>query len=90
MEPVRKLQTATHFKKVKKTGDDKDYFEPCSPGMRGSIEMDVMKVDPTSITTPDVSIEDFFKALRNVRPSVSDDDLTQHEKIAKSKQSTVS
>jgi len=81
MEPVRKLQNATHFKKSKKDGEAKDRMVPCSPGESGAQEVDLMKIDPSLVVVPDVTKEDFFKALRNVRPSVSADDLVRHDKF---------
>jgi len=85
MEPIRKLQSATHFKIYRRESRaetmNRETLVPCSPGDIGAKEVDVMQVDPDLILAPDVSKEDFYKALRNVRPSVSDDDLREHEKF---------
>jgi len=86
MEPIRKLQTASHFKKVQRRKSRPetlagDLLEPCSPGDSGATEIDLMKVDPEKIVAPDVSLDDFFKALMRVKPSVSYEDLERHVKF---------
>ena len=43
MQPVRKIQTATHYKKVEVDGMEK--LTPCSPGDTGAIEMSWVQVD---------------------------------------------
>lgn len=80
MEPIRRLQIATHFKKVTdKDGVEK--YEPCSPGVPGAEEMDLMSIKPEMVTANPICPEDFFRALGSVRPSVSDEDLVNHEKF---------
>jgi len=87
MQPVRAVQTATHFKRV--SGPDRDnpslvvndYLTPCSPGDPDATEMSWMNVDGKKLKEPEISFNDFLKSLKSVRPSVSTDDITQHIKF---------
>jgi len=60
-EPVRKVQAATHFRRVSGPSHKDpsvtldDLWTPCSPGMPGAVEMDWMKVDPEKLLEPPVS-----------------------------------
>ncbi|KAH8388051.1 hypothetical protein KR093_011374 [Drosophila rubida] len=62
MEPVRKVQTATHFKRV--TGPSpvnkeeivNDLLVPCSPGDEGAIEMNWMDVPSDKLFEPPVTM----------------------------------
>eukprot|EP01064_Diplonema_japonicum_P019616 TRINITY_DN2835_c10_g1_i1.p1 TRINITY_DN2835_c10_g1~~TRINITY_DN2835_c10_g1_i1.p1 ORF type:complete len:459 (+),score=92.26 TRINITY_DN2835_c10_g1_i1:70-1377(+) len=88
MEPVRTLQIATHFKTV--SGPDPDdptkiipnRLTPCSPGDPAGKEMSLLKIpDPRMVLPPDVSMDDFLKAFKNARPSVSEEDIGEHKKF---------
>lgn len=62
MEPVRKVQTATHFKKVtgpSPTNKDEivnDLLVPCSPGDEGAFEMNWMDVPSDKLFEPAVTM----------------------------------
>lgn len=62
MQPVRKVQTATHFKRVKgpsPTDPNKivdDLLTPCSPGEAGAIEMTWMDVPSDKLFEPPVTL----------------------------------
>lgn len=62
MQPVRKVQTATHFKKVRgPSPKDKDVIvddllTPCSPGDAGAMEMTWMEVDGDKLYEPPVTM----------------------------------
>jgi len=81
MQPVRKVQTATHFKKV--TGPCRsdpskivhDLLEPCSPGERGAIEMTWMNVPGEKLLEPVVSYNDMLRSLATQKPTVNAEDL---------------
>lgn len=88
MECVRTLQVATHFKRV--VGPDprdptrsvNNRLVPCSPGDPDAFPMTVAEITEPELLLPlPVTREDFFKALRTTRPSVSDADLGQHVKF---------
>lgn len=71
MQPVRLVQTATHFKKV--TGPSPidpsvildDLLTPCSPGEKGAIEMNCMDVPGDKLYEPPVTMVRllFFKQI---------------------------
>eukprot|EP00835_Amoeboradix_gromovi_P005409 NODE_505_length_7533_cov_0.471886.p2 type:complete len:421 gc:universal NODE_505_length_7533_cov_0.471886:2136-3398(+) len=87
MMPVRKIQSATHFKQVQ-AKDRKDinkmkvYWTPCSPGDPNAIEKTWMEVQGDELLEPTLNIQDFYKAVQNNRPTVSKADLVEHEKWA--------
>jgi len=72
MEPVRTLQSATHFRR------HEGMWTPCSPGYAGATEMTLMDVKPDELLPPEVTMNDFLKVLRNARPTVSVKDLERY------------
>lgn len=85
MQPVRKVQDATHFKKV--SAPDRrnrnqvrnDYLTPCSPGDPHAQEMSWTDIENGDLLLePSVVFQDFRRAIRDVKPSVSDEDVVQH------------
>lgn len=62
MEPVRKVQTATHFKRVSgpsPTNKEQivdDLLVPCSPGDAGAVEMNWMDVPSDKLFEPPVTM----------------------------------
>ncbi|XP_005099613.1 vacuolar protein sorting-associated protein 4B [Aplysia californica] len=81
MQPVRKVQTATHFRRVRGPSRDdpnlivNDLLTPCSPGAPGAVEMNWMDVDSDKLLEPIVSMSDMLMAISNSKPTVNDDDL---------------
>ncbi|KAJ1920234.1 Vacuolar protein sorting-associated protein 4 [Mycoemilia scoparia] len=84
MQPIRKVQMATHFKRVVRlvdresdepNGPTKEYWTPCSPGDRDAIEKTWMDVDTDELWEPDLTLQDFLKAVQTGRPTVNADDL---------------
>lgn len=69
MQPVRKVQTATHFKRI--SGPSRsdpniivnDLLTPCSPGSSGATEMSFMDVPSDKLLEPPVSMVSFFGIL---------------------------
>lgn len=91
MQPVRKIQTATHYKKVRLlqfrardaavddidqvTVDGVEKLTPCSPGDAGSIEMSWTEVESDKLLEPPLILKDFVKAVKGARPTVSVEDI---------------
>ncbi|XP_061681849.1 vacuolar protein sorting-associated protein 4B-like isoform X1 [Syngnathoides biaculeatus] len=81
MQPVRKVQSATHFKKVRGSSWNKpdvvtdDLLTPCSPGDPGAVAMTWMDVPGENLLEPVVSMADMLRSLSNIKPTVNDDDL---------------
>lgn len=116
MQPIRKIQTATHYKRVTvssppsstaaaaaaastsssspssstpaessspsstpaASSSTTSKLTPCSPGDPGAIEMSWVDVDPDALLEPPLTLKDFVKAVRNARPTVSQDDLKRN------------
>ena len=85
MMPIRKVQTATHFKQasgpspMEPTVHSDDLLTPCGPRDRGAQEMSWMSVPGDKLLEPRVTIGDFLKSLQNTRPTVNADDLKKFE-----------
>uniref|UniRef100_A0A646QEJ3 vesicle-fusing ATPase n=1 Tax=Hemiscolopendra marginata TaxID=943146 RepID=A0A646QEJ3_9MYRI len=81
MQPVRKVQTATHFRKV--SGPSRadpnvivdDLLTPCSPGQPGAIEMSWMDVPSDKLAEPPVGMTDMLRSLATSKPTVNEEDL---------------
>eukprot|EP00128_Syssomonas_multiformis_P003013 Colp12_sorted_trinity150504_noHs@28866 len=87
MMPVRKVQTATHFKRVSgrsPTNPDviaNDLLTPCSPGDPAAIEMNWAQVDGDKLLEPLLSMNDLLAAVSKVKPSVNQEDLARQIKF---------
>merc|ERR1712137_323131 len=85
MQPVRKVQDATHFKKVSapdrknRTIICNNYMTPCSPGDPLAQEMSWTEIENGDLMLePSVVYQDFRRAIRDVKPSVGEEDVEQH------------
>ncbi|CAH0385099.1 unnamed protein product [Bemisia tabaci] len=87
MQPVRKVQTATHFKKVSGPSRkdpnviEHDLLSPCSPGSEGAIEMSWMDVPGDKLLEPPVTMNDMLRSLATSKPTVNSDDMARLEKF---------
>lgn len=79
MQPIRKIQQATHFKPV--TVDGVEKVTPCSPGDAGAREMSWLNIGTDELQEPDLTIKDFIKAVKNNRPTVNAQDIENHVKF---------
>ncbi|KAG5513599.1 hypothetical protein PMAC_001031 [Pneumocystis sp. 'macacae'] len=77
MEPVRRIYSATHFCYVD-CPNGKRLLTPCSPGFLGAQEMSWEKGTADNLFEPILTMNDFLKALKNTRPTVSSDDLKRY------------
>jgi len=87
MQPVRKVQTATHFRYVQgpsRTDPNvivDDLLTPCSPGCPGAIEMTWMDVEGDKLFEPPVTMSDMMRSLATSKPTVNDEDMAKLEKF---------
>lgn len=87
MQPVRKVQTATHFRRVRGPSRSDpnvivdDLLTPCSPGSPGAIEMSWMDVPGEKLLEPIVTMADMLLSLSTAKPTVNDADLTKLKKF---------
>lgn len=80
MQPIRKIQQATHFKPVTDE-NGKELLTPCSPGDEGAREMNWMDIGTDELKEPDLTIKDFIKSIKNNRPTVNTADIENHIKF---------
>ncbi|XP_064610411.1 vacuolar protein sorting-associated protein 4B-like isoform X2 [Liolophura sinensis] len=87
MQPVRKVQTATHFRKVRGPSRndpnvvEDDLLTPCSPGAPGAIPMSWLEVPGEKLLEPVVSMADILSSLSVSKPTVNEDDLVKLQKF---------
>uniref|UniRef100_A0A8C5GVH6 vesicle-fusing ATPase n=1 Tax=Gouania willdenowi TaxID=441366 RepID=A0A8C5GVH6_GOUWI len=87
MQPVRKVQSATHFKKVRGSSWNNpdvisdDLLTPCSPGDPNAIEMTWMDVPGEKLLEPVVCMADMLRSLGNTKPTVNEADLEKLKKF---------
>lgn len=89
MQPVRKVQTATHFKRVSgpSLSDPKviidDFLTPCSPGDVGAKEMTSSDVPGDKLMAPIVTGGDMLASLANSKPTVNASDMLKLDQFMK-------
>uniref|UniRef100_A0A4W3GFA3 vesicle-fusing ATPase n=1 Tax=Callorhinchus milii TaxID=7868 RepID=A0A4W3GFA3_CALMI len=87
MQPVRKVQSATHFKQIRGPSRSNpnvlidDLLTPCSPGDTAAIEMTWMEVPSDKLLEPIVCMSDMLRSLATTRPTVNADDLLKVKKF---------
>jgi len=87
MQPVRKVQTATHFKRVRgpcpkdPTVIMDDLLTPCSPGDAGAVEMTWIDVDGDKLYEPPLVMSDMLRSLATSKPTVNEEDMVKLEKF---------
>ncbi|KAM9790465.1 vacuolar protein sorting-associated protein 4B isoform 2-T2 [Syngnathus typhle] len=87
MQPVRKVQAATHFKRVNGPSRsdpliiEHDLLTPCSPGDPNAIEMTWIDVPGEKLLEPVVCMSDMLRSLTSTKPTVNDQDLGKLKKF---------
>lgn len=87
MQPVRKVQSATHWIKVRGPSRDdpnvmvNDLLTPCSPGTAGAFEMSWMDVPSEKLFEPVVTMQDMSRSLSSQKKTVNEDDLGKLQKF---------
>ncbi|KAL6053221.1 Vacuolar protein sorting-associated protein 4 [Balamuthia mandrillaris] len=87
MQPVRAVQSATHFKRV--SAPDRmnpavlrhDYLTPCSGSDPAAMEMSWNDVDSDKLLEPPITKQDFFKSLKHTRPTVNASELVRQQQF---------
>lgn len=78
-EPVRKCSNAKYFKKF-----ENKFYVPCAPSDADAIKMTMNDIpEPQFLKPNDVSIDDFLKAISNIKPTVSATDLIRQEEFTR-------
>ncbi|KAM7541957.1 hypothetical protein Aperf_G00000017196 [Anoplocephala perfoliata] len=89
MSPIRKVQTATHFKKVRgpspmnKNVIVDDLWTPCSPADPNAVEMDWTQINGDKLLEPIVSMEDMMQAIACSKPTVNEADLEKQRQFTR-------
>lgn len=81
MQPVRKVISATHFKRVDVEGSLK--WTPCSPGDPEAEEKVWSDIESDELFEPALKLADFMKSLSSTRPTVTQADIKRHEEWTK-------
>lgn len=83
MQPVRKVISATHFKRVEDTETGKTKWTPCSPGDPDAVEKSWSDIESDELLEPPLRLVDFLKSLDTVRPTVTQADIKRHDEWTK-------
>jgi len=87
MIPIRRIQSATHFKKI--SGPSRkdpnmivhDLLTPCSPGDPQAIEMQWINIDSDKLVEPIITKKDMLQSLATQKPTVNDKDLDKQREF---------
>ncbi|KAF5382825.1 hypothetical protein D9757_007342 [Collybiopsis confluens] len=79
MQPVRKLLSATHFKKIPDPKGDALKWTPCSPGDRDAQEMSWESIEADELIEPPLKLGDFLKSLETNKSTCTIVDIQKHE-----------
>jgi len=82
MEPVRTMQTATHFVKSKDPEGKAPYiWLPCSPATPGAVQMSLMQISDSEqqwVRAENLKLAHFLRTLADAKPSVGKEDIARH------------
>ncbi|CAF0812690.1 unnamed protein product [Adineta steineri] len=83
LRPIRRLGTATHFKKVQNPKPDGPRIQwlACSPGDPAAEAITLDKINSEELCEPPVSIGDMLAALNTQKPTVGEKDLLLQKKF---------
>lgn len=83
MQPVRKLLSATHFKRIPVPVEDGSAdvlkWTPCSPGDPEAVEKSWETVEADELLEPPLKVADFMKSLETNRSTCSAEDVRRHD-----------
>jgi vacuolar protein-sorting-associated protein 4 len=82
MEPVRTMQTATHFVKQPDPKNEIDYILlPCSPSHPNARKISLMEIEAhehSRVRTENLKLAHFLRILTVCKPSVGHEDIQRH------------
>lgn len=87
MIPIRRIQSATHFKKISgpsrkdPTKTAHDLLTPCSPGDPQAIEMTWVNIDGDLLVEPIITKKDMLQSLHTQKPTVNEKDLEKQRQF---------
>ncbi|CAL4112106.1 unnamed protein product [Meganyctiphanes norvegica] len=87
MQPIRKVQSTTHFCKVSAPSSNNpnvlvhDTLTPCTPDTPGAMEITWEQVPWDKLHVPLLSMNDMRKSLANIKPSINEEDLERIKKF---------
>jgi len=82
MQPVRKVISATHFKRVADPASESGEltkWTPCSPGDPVAEERTWSDIESDELLEPPLKVADFLKSLDSTRPTVTEADIQKHD-----------
>ncbi|KAE9387432.1 AAA-domain-containing protein [Gymnopus androsaceus JB14] len=83
MQPVRKLLSATHFKRIPVPAEDGSAdvlkWTSCSPGDPEAVEKSWETVEVDGLLEPPLKVADFMKSLETNRSTCSAEDVKRHD-----------
>ncbi|KAH7831334.1 Vacuolar protein sorting 4F (Vps4F) [Monocercomonoides exilis] len=86
MQPIRRLESITHFKKYRvrdADGTTTEKWVGVSPAEPGAVAMNFMSIPSKELCAPPVTLEDMLSSLMQIRPSVKPIDAERCERWAK-------
>ncbi|KAL0945585.1 hypothetical protein HGRIS_014744 [Hohenbuehelia grisea] len=82
MQPVRKVISATHFKRAADPASESgemNKWTPCSPGDPDAVEKTWTDIESDELLEPPLKLNDFIKSLSSTRPTVTEADIKRHD-----------
>ncbi len=80
MQPVRKLLSATHFKKIPDPENAEVLkWTPCSPGDPEAEEKSWETLESDELVEPPLKLADFLKSLETNKSTCSAQDVQRHD-----------
>ncbi|KAH8828655.1 P-loop containing nucleoside triphosphate hydrolase protein [Flagelloscypha sp. PMI_526] len=80
MQPIRKVMSATHFKRIEDLGDGgRLKWTPCSPCALDAVEMSWMDVEGEEVYEPKVTFLDFRISVQQTPKTTVEADLKRYE-----------
>ena len=86
MQPIRKVMSATHFKRVPdpmSSSPELTKWTPCSPGDPEAVEKTWQDVGSDELLEPPLKLADFLLSLESTPPTVTEADIKRNESWTK-------